>query len=147
MEWSVATEEEYKSGERLVIKHTKVMLFEIITLTVSYPSLDCKHCCFHSRRVERDERTSVRENLLPRVNASRRVFVETALFCGLETVIGSERGTRETHYVVMRTFLQIPKLRLIKALKQLKRFQADRTGEIVHFAHDFRYTKLTFMAG
>lgn len=109
-----------------------------MTLTVSYPSLDCKHCCFHSRRVERDEHTSACENLLPRGNAARRVVVETALFCGLETKIASERGARETHYVMMRNVLQIPKLRLIKALKQLKRFQADRTGEIVQFAHDFR---------
>ena len=60
----------------------------------------------------------------------RRVVVETALFCGLETEITSERGARETHYVVMRKFLQIPKLRLIKALKQLNRFQADRTVKL-----------------
>ena len=92
-----------------------------------------------------DTRACVK-NLRPRGNASRRVVVETALFCGLETEITSGRGTRKTHYAVMRKFLQVPKLRLIKALKQLKRFQADRTGEIVQFTHDFRYTKLTLMA-
>ena len=42
MEWSVATEEEYKNGERLAIKHNKVKLsMDNPSLSVNPPRGSC----------------------------------------------------------------------------------------------------------